>query len=121
MKKNILIVDDEKDICNTLSEYLEARGFTTDEAHNGKEAIERLKEKRPNLVILDVKMPKMDGFEFLRFLKSRPHYAKIPVIMLTVKSAPAYLDKGLTLGADFYLPKPFTLENLMQFIKLTLG
>ena len=119
-KKRILIVDDEEDICETLSQYLSVRGLATGIARNGKEAVEALKDVKPDLIILDVKMPKMGGFEFLKYLKARPKYSKIPVIMLTIKSERPYLDKGLTLGADFYLPKPFSLTNLMNFIRVTL-
>jgi len=76
---------------------------------------------RPDLITLDIKMPKMDGFKFLEYVRSTPGYLDIPVIALTVQSHSRYVDKGITLGADFYLPKPFSLNNLMQFIEIVLG
>jgi len=117
-KKKILIVDDEKDICKLISMNLATRGYSTNKAHSGAEALEAIKKEKPDLIILDVKMPNMDGFEVLKRLKANPDYARIPIIMLTVKKGPTFVDKGVTLGADFYLDKPFTFDNLLSFIKV---
>lgn len=76
---------------------------------------------KPDLIALDIKMPKMDGFEFLEYIKSTPAYSDIPVIALTVQSRSMHVDKGIALGADFYLPKPFSLDNLLQFIEIIMG
>lgn len=120
IKKRILIVDDEAEVRSLISTYLKQRNFIIDETENGKEAQEAIKKSKPDLIILDVLMPVMDGFTFLEKLKNNPDYADIPVIMLTVKSESENLGKGILLKADFYLPKPFKLENLMNFIKLLL-
>jgi len=119
-KKKILIVDDEKDMCELLSMNLSAKGYATEMAYDGKEALKAVNKNEPDLIILDVKMPRMNGFQVLKKLKSSPSYARIPIIMLTVKKEPPYLDKGLTLGAEFYLDKPFRFDNLMNFVGLIL-
>ena len=116
-RKKILIVDDEPEICELISQHLKRKGIDTKKAYDGKKALQIVKKTKPDLIILDVLMPKMDGFELLQYLKSKPSYSQIPVIMLTVKSGPDDLDKGISLGTDFYLPKPFKLENLTQFIE----
>jgi len=119
-KKKILIVDDEIDACDAISSYLKRKGFATKVAHNGREALQILQKIKPHLIILDVVMPIMDGFEFLQYLKAHTQYCKIPVIMLTVKSGPKQVEKGISLETDFYLPKPFTFNNLMNFINIIL-
>lgn len=115
-----MIVDDEEEIVLRISGFLTRRGFLVKGASDGEKAIDILKEFNPNLIILDILMPKMDGFQLLRYLKSNPSYSHIPVIMLTVKNTPLDLDKGITEGVDFYLPKPFSLENLMNYIELSI-
>ena len=120
-KKRVLIVDDEPDIRQTLSAYLVKKGFAMDTANNGKEALDAIRRKKPDLIILDVMMPKMDGFTLLKRLKASSAHSGIPVIMLTKRSEPKNLDKGISLNADFYLPKPFTLDNIMRFIKLVIA
>ena len=117
-KKIILIVDDETEARQVLCAYLQRKGFITQEAGHGKEALAAIEAQRPDLLILDLLMPVMDGFEVLRFLKASQNYKDIPVIMLTIKSDPQHLRKGISLQADFYLPKPFKLDNLMKFVKL---
>lgn len=119
-KKRILVVDDEREAVLLISRFLTRNGFLVKGASDGEEAMDILKVFNPNLIILDILMPKMDGFQFLRYLKSNLSYSNIPVIMLTVKNTPLDLDKGITEGADFYLPKPFSLNNLMDYIELTL-
>ena len=119
-KKTILIVDDEEEACGMICSYLRRRGFDARAAYTGKEALEVLKKTIPHLIILDVIMPVMDGFEFLRHLKFESNYSEIPVIMLTAKTEPANIEKGISLQADFYLPKPFEFDNLMNFINLVL-
>ncbi|MBU2102995.1 MAG: response regulator, partial [Candidatus Omnitrophica bacterium] len=94
--------------------------YETHEVGSGIEALEVLNTIKPDLIILDVIMPCMDGFQLLKKLKEEPKYFTIPVIMLTVKSSSKCLDAGISLGADFYLPKPFQLSNLMKFINLVL-
>ncbi len=120
-EKTVLIVDDEPGMCDVLALNLKQHGFKTQTALNGKQALEILKEKMPDLIILDVLMPQMDGFELLQELKSNQKYSGIPVIMLTAKRERDNIDKGIALGADFYLPKPFSVKNLLDFINLTVS
>ena len=116
----ILIVDDEPKIHRLLSTYLRGKGFQTQEAQNGVEALHLIKTVPPALIILDITMPVMNGCDLLKFLKTHPTLCRTPVIMLTAKTEPDALGEGITLGADFYLPKPVKLENLLAFIELTL-
>lgn len=120
-KKRILIVDDEEEIVLRICRFLVRRGFVTKGAGDGEDAVNILREFNPHLIILDIVMPKMDGFQFLRYLKSNLSYSNIPVIMLTVKNTLLDLDKGITEGVDFYLPKPFNLINLMNYIEISIG
>ena len=117
-KTKVLIVDDETEFCRTVASYLRTHEFTTYEASNGIQALEILEKVLPDLIILDVMMPEMDGFELLKKLKATPHYSQIPVIMLTAKSRPEDLGKSVDFRSDFYLPKPVSMENLMKFVKL---
>lgn len=117
--KTIMIVEDEEETRRFLSNYLKRKKFRIIEAENGEEAFKKLEIEEPDLILLDVNMPKMSGFEFLKAIKSNPQRQHIPTIMLTIRKGAEDLDKGLMLGVDFYLPKPFTLENLAQFIELT--
>lgn len=119
-KKRILIVDDEAEIVLRISRFLTRKGFLAKGVSDGEEAIDILREFNPHLIILDILMPKMDGFQFLRYLKLNRAYSAIPVIMLTVKNTPLDLDRGITEGADFYLPKPFSLNNLIDYVGFVL-
>jgi len=119
-RNSILIIDDEPDLCFMLSNCLNMKGFKVKEAYNGKEGLAAVRESRPDLIILDVKMPEMGGFEVLKHLKADEKHAKIPVIMLTAKKEPENFGKGTQLGADFYLPKPCNLSDLLDFIKIVL-
>ncbi|MDD5585221.1 MAG: response regulator [Candidatus Omnitrophica bacterium] len=119
--KKILIVDDEMETRRLIAVYLAKRKkYETHEAANGIEALEFLTTIIPDLIILDVVMPGLDGFSVLKRLKSSSGYATIPVIMLTARSSPSDVGRGIALEADFYLPKPFQFSNLMKFIRLVL-
>src|SRR5512142_810376 len=96
-QRRILIVDDEPDLLHAVRLYLEEEGYMLFSATNGQEALEIVRERLPDLVVLDVQMPKMDGFETLRRLRET---SQVPVIMLTVRSAEADKVRGLKMGAD---------------------
>ncbi len=113
-------MDDEPGVCDTIASYLRERRCDVIAAHNGAHALDVIKDTIPDLIILDVMMPVMDGFQLLEKIRKHPSYSKIPVIMLTVRSEPEYFEKGISLKADFYLPKPFKLKNLNNFINLIL-
>ncbi|MBF0485641.1 MAG: response regulator [Candidatus Omnitrophica bacterium] len=121
IKKKILVVDDEKETCNRIAHRLQKKGFIAETAYDGEEALKAIKAGRPDLVVLDIVMPKMNGLEVLKYLKTSPEYAFLPVIILSMKSSQEDLDKGISLQADFYLPKPFSFENLMQFINFAIS
>lgn len=117
MSKRILAVDDEKHILRLVQINLEKAGYEVVTASNGREAIERVREQLPNLIVMDVMMPEMDGFEALKTLKSDPETKRIPVIMLTAKAQDADVFHGWQSGADLYLTKPFNPMELLTFVK----
>lgn len=117
MEKRILAVDDEKHILRLVQINLEKAGYTVITASNGVEALARVKEGLPDLVVMDVMMPLMDGFETLKQLKSDPETARVPVIMLTAKAQDADVFHGWQSGADLYLTKPFNPLELLTFVK----
>lgn len=110
----ILVVDDEKRILNFLRTKLRASGYEVLTAVDGFEALEQAQAQEPDLILLDVLMPKMDGFETLKRLRS---FCSTPVIVLSAKGSDVDKIKGLNLGADDYLPKPFNPDELMARIE----
>lgn len=121
MEKKILLVDDEDDIRAISRLTLEDEGFEIDEAVNGLEALEKVKEGGFDAILLDARMPKMDGFETCRILKSQAGTAHIPIIFLTASAQAADVETGLSLGASGYIKKPFDVFTLAQEIKTILG
>ncbi|HCW54798.1 MAG TPA: DNA-binding response regulator [Clostridium sp.] len=117
MTHRILVADDDKEIRELVEIYLKAEGFTIDTVSNGEEALEAIKEKQYDLVILDIMMPKMDGTTAL--INIRKEYT-MPVIFLTAKSEEIHMIQGLTLGADDYIPKPFSSMELIARVKAQL-
>ena len=110
----ILVVDDEERILNFLSTKLKASGYEVLTAGNGIEGLEQAQAQEPDLVVLDLLMPKMDGLEMLKQLRT---FSPVPVIILTAKGADTDRIKGLQLGADDYLPKPFNPDELVARIE----
>ena len=110
----VLLVDDEERILNFLSSKLKVSGYEGLTARNGAEALEVVREEEPDMVVLDVLMPKMDGFETLRQLRT---FSSVPVIFLSARGVDADRIKGLSLGADDYLPKPFNPDELVARIE----
>lgn len=117
MPKKILAVDDEKHIVRLVQVNLERQGYEVVCAHDGKEALQKVEEERPDLVVLDVMMPYMDGFEVLQNMRRNPSTRDIPVIMLTAKAQDADVFKGWQSGVDCYLTKPFNPMELLSFVK----
>lgn len=115
--KLILIVDDEARMRRFMQMNLDLEGYRVIEAENGLEAVERVREDLPDLVVMDVMMPQMDGFEALSLIRQT---SKVPVIMLTVRSDENDKVKGLELGADDYITKPFSPRELASRIKAVL-
>lgn len=121
MSKKILVVDDEQDIVSMLKMRLEACGYIVVTAADGNTAYNTAKTENPDLIILDLMLPGMDGYQVCRLLKFDQKYKKIPIIMLTAKSQREDKDWGAKTGADFYMTKPFEAKELLNKIKEFLG
>ena len=117
MPKKILAVDDERHIVRLVEVNLARAGYNVVTAFDGREALQKVESEKPDLVVLDVMMPFMDGFEVLRNLKANPETAEIPVIMLTAKAQDADVFRGWQSGVDCYLTKPFNPMELLTFVK----
>jgi two-component system alkaline phosphatase synthesis response regulator PhoP/two-component system response regulator VicR len=120
MSKKVLVVDDQPHIVRLIQVNLEKEGFQVATAGDGVEGLQRAQEVKPDLVILDVIMPRKDGFTLLRELKADEQFADTPVIMLTVKTHNADIVEGLKEGAELYLPKPFHPKELVSLVKRVL-
>lgn len=117
MVKKIVIVDDERNLCDLLSQVLTKAGFKTHAVYNGKEALEKIKEIIPDLVILDVILPDLTGHQILKILKESDKTKNIPVLMLTQKDLLKDVEHAMELGATRYLIKPFDIERLLKVVK----
>jgi DNA-binding response OmpR family regulator len=113
----ILVADDEPALLRLLEFVLGRRGFIIQGVTNGNAAIEVLKAESPDLVILDVMMPGLDGYEVLTFVRETPRLEGLPVVMLTARAQLDDIQRGLTLGADAYLAKPFDPEELLSVVE----
>ena len=116
MAKTILAVDDERSIVRLVQVNLERQGYNVVTAFDGKQALERIEEHRPDLVICDVMMPYMDGFEVLDKLRKDPATRELPFIMLTAKAMDNDVFTGYQKGAHCYLTKPFSPPELISFV-----
>lgn len=112
--KKILIVDDEQDIVETLKFVLEDAGYTCYCAYNGEDGLNMAKEIMPDLMILDVMMPKINGFKISRLLKYDKKYSNIPILMLTARSQESDKQIGEETGVNEYITKPFDLEVVLE-------
>lgn len=115
--RKILIVEDEQDIAQLVKHYLEKEGFHPSIAKTGLEAINLAASEHPDLVILDLMLPQMDGLEVCKALRHKPETALLPIIMLTAKKEESDTVVGLELGADDYITKPFSPKTLMARVK----
>ncbi len=113
----ILIIDDDEELCELVSEYLTVEGFEIEAVHDGETGLNRLLEDQHDLAILDVMLPKMDGFAVLRELRKT---SKVPVLMLTARGEDMERIVGLEIGADDYLPKPFNPRELVARLRAIL-
>ena len=121
MSRKILIVDDEEVIRKFLKIHLTKLGYEVQEAADGEQAIEQLGKEDFDLLICDVLMPKKDGWQVIREVKSNPKTKDIPVILLTAKNEDSDMFKGYDLGVNYYMTKPFTKAQLIYGLKLMLG
>lgn len=120
MNKTILIVDDEKDIVELLAYNLEREGYQIAKAYDGQQALQYIKENKPALVILDLMLPVINGFEICRILRKKPETEGLPIIMLTAKTDSVDKIMGLEIGADDYITKPFNIRELIARVRAVL-
>jgi DNA-binding response OmpR family regulator len=121
MAKRVLVVDDEPNIVMSLRFLMEREGLEVEVAPTGEAALQALERAPADLVLLDVMMPEIDGFEVCQRIRAHPAWAKTPIIMLTAKGRDVERDKGRALGADDYITKPFSTRELVARIKQMLG
>lgn len=120
MKATVLIVDDEKDIVEMLDYNLSREGFKTITCYDGEKAMELVDKEHPNLIILDLMLPEIDGLEVCKLLKRNNATSHIPIIMLTAKTQETDKIVGLELGADDYITKPFSIKEFLARVKAVL-
>lgn len=120
-KKRILLVEDEKDMVEAMVFQLEAAGYDIVVAYDGIDGLEKAKKEKVDLIILDIMLPKMDGFKVCGILKKDNRYAKLPIILFSARAQAQDLATGRELGADAYVIKPFDSKALLAKIKELVG
>jgi len=121
MTKKVLIVDDEANIVAALEYLLQRSGYEVRSAPNGEEALRQLESFGPDLVLLDVMMPQRSGYDVCQRIRERPEWNRIRILMLSARGRDAEVNKGLSLGADLYITKPFSNAELVARIGELLG
>lgn len=116
-KKRILVVDDEVDLVETVRFSLELEGYDVLTAFNGEEALNQARKENPDLILLDLMLPKLDGYKVCRLLKFDEKYKHIPILMLTAKTQEKDKATGMETGANEYITKPFDMDELMKKVK----
>lgn len=116
-RKKVLVIDDEKDLVKTLVFRLEANGFETLVAYDGQDGLDKAKKMKPDIIILDLMLPKMDGYRVCGLLKNDVRYSKIPVIMFTARAQESDIVMGKEVGANAYITKPFDPKVLLDKIR----
>lgn len=116
-QKKILVVDDELDLVETIRFQLETEGFNVISAYNGEDALNLARTENPDLILLDIMLPKLDGYKVCRLLKFDEKYKNIPIIMLTARAQEKDKIIGLETGADEYITKPFDMDKLLESVK----
>lgn len=117
MNKKILIVDDERDIVETLKFILESEGFNCIVAYDGEDALNLAKTENPDLIVLDVMLPKINGYKVCRLLKFDAKYKHIPILMVTARTQEEDKIIGEETGANEYITKPFDIETITKLVK----
>ena len=116
-QKKILVVDDEVDLVETIRFPLESEGFNVLVAYNGEDALNQARTETPDLILLDIMLPKLDGYKVCRLLKFDERYRNIPILMLTAKTQEKDKTIGMETGADEYITKPFDMDELLEKVK----
>jgi two-component system, OmpR family, alkaline phosphatase synthesis response regulator PhoP len=119
--KKILIVDDEVDLVETVRFPLEMEGYRVLVSYNGEDALNQARKENPDLILLDLMLPKMDGYKVCRLLKFDDRCKHIPILMLTAKSQEKDMTLGMEAGANEYLTKPFDIRDLLKKVKAHLN
>jgi len=117
MTKRILIVDDEPNIVVSLEFLMKREGFDVAVAADGEAALKSVEEKRPDLVLLDIMLPKKNGFEVCQTIRANPEWQAVKIVMLTAKGRDTEVAKGTALGADAYMTKPFSTKDLIAQVR----
>ena len=121
MSKKILIADDEPNIVISLEFLMQNNGYQVQTAANGEEALRLVTEFRPDLILLDIMLPQKNGFEVCQKIRENPAWNGIKIVMLTAKGRESEVTKGLALGADAYITKPFATQELLANVRRLLG
>lgn len=119
--KKILVVDDEPNVITSLTFVLKKEGYDVSSAVNGEDALAKIQQSKPNLVFLDVMMPKKNGYEVCKEVRGNSSLSDIHIIMLTAKGQEADREKGLNVGADEFMAKPFSPMMVIEKVKELLG
>lgn len=119
--KKILVVDDEVDLVEMVRFPLEMEGFSVLKSYNGEDALNQTRKEKPDLILLDLMLPKLDGYKVCRLLKFDEKYRNIPILMLTGKALEKDKALGMGTGANDYITKPFDLEKLVEKVKAYLS
>lgn len=121
MSKTLLIADDEPNIVISVEYLMKREGFEVLVAGDGEEALTKIRQHRPDIVLLDVMMPKMSGFDVCQAVRADPALAGVRILMLTAKGRDTEVAKGLALGADVYMTKPFSTRELVEKVRQLVG
>lgn len=121
MAKKILIADDEPNIVISLEFLMQHSGYQVKTASDGEEALRQITEFKPDLILLDIMLPLRDGFEVCQKLRENPDWSNVKIVMLTAKGREVEVAKGLALGADVYITKPFATKDLLANVQRLLG
>ena len=121
LKPLILAVDDDKRVRNLIKLYLSKSAYEVAFANDGLDALEKLKKIKPDLILLDAMMPNRDGFDVCQTIRANPEWAGVHIIMLTAKGRDIEREKGLAMGADDYITKPFSTKEVMAHVEKILG
>jgi two-component system alkaline phosphatase synthesis response regulator PhoP len=121
MSRKILVADDEPNIVTALEFLLERKGYQVRTARNGDDALKAIESDPPDLVLLDIMMPVKSGYEVCKRIREKPEWAGIKVVMLSAKGRDVEVSKGLGMGADLYVTKPFSTHDLMDKIRALLA
>ena len=117
VKKKILLVEDDPEVRQFLQTALEMEGYSVLTAPNGVKLISNIRVDRPDLILLDIMLPWVDGYELCKAIKAHPEYRKIPVIFVSARNTPDEIKAGLACGADDYIPKPIDLEHFSAVVR----